>query len=260
MRTLSATKMGRFFRKHDRLVSSFSLLILLGTFLAKEYFRDDYKDRASAIESADAMFSTREQIAEIQSAVNALLSRLPAPKGHPPPPSRLTAEQRREVKESLKRMGLYPLPKPTEVVPGDDDLGAMNEVKRRCWFLIDTLPDNEEMEKHIKEIDKQLQAVDYGWIEIQLAAQRGEQIRERNTSLIQQTLQHPESPAVEVAASSRQQYHASYSPDGSRIVFASRLGGPAGIWVGNDDGSNLVEISNPSFESASPEWSPDWPR
>ena len=70
-------------------------------------------------------------------------------------------------------------------------------------------------------------------------------------------LQHPESPAVEVAPSSRQQCCASYSPDGSRIVFASYRGGPAGVWVGNEDGSNLVEISNPAYESGSPQWSPD---
>jgi Tol biopolymer transport system component len=78
-----------------------------------------------------------------------------------------------------------------------------------------------------------------------------------SVSIWRKDLQHPESPAVEVAPSSRQQFHASYSPDGSRIVFASRRGGPAGIWVGNNDGSNLVEISNPSYESGSPEWSPD---
>jgi Tol biopolymer transport system component/DNA-binding winged helix-turn-helix (wHTH) protein len=78
-----------------------------------------------------------------------------------------------------------------------------------------------------------------------------------NTNIWRKDLQHPQSPAVEVAPSSRQQFHASYSSDGSRIVFASRRGGPLGIWIGNDDGSNLVEISNPADESGSPEWSPD---
>jgi Tol biopolymer transport system component len=30
-----------------------------------------------------------------------------------------------------------------------------------------------------------------------------------------------------------------------------------GVWIGNDDGSNLVQISNPAQESGSPQWSPD---
>jgi hypothetical protein len=33
-------------------------------------------------------------------------------------------------------------------------------LKSRTWFLIDALPNNEEMEKHIREVDKRIGAVD----------------------------------------------------------------------------------------------------
>jgi Tol biopolymer transport system component len=70
-------------------------------------------------------------------------------------------------------------------------------------------------------------------------------------------LLHPESPAVELMPSSRAQTDAQYSPDGKRIVFASFRSGIQGIWISADDGSNLVQISNPHDESGSPQWSPD---
>lgn len=70
-------------------------------------------------------------------------------------------------------------------------------------------------------------------------------------------LLHPESPAVELMPSSRAQCDAQYSPDGKRIVFASWRSGIQGVWISADDGSNLVQISNPNEESGSPQWSPD---
>jgi Tol biopolymer transport system component/DNA-binding winged helix-turn-helix (wHTH) protein len=70
-------------------------------------------------------------------------------------------------------------------------------------------------------------------------------------------LLHPESPAVELIPSSRLQFDAQYSPDGKRIAFASLRSGKEGVWVSSDDGSNLVQISNPHDESGSPQWSPD---
>jgi len=68
---------------------------------------------------------------------------------------------------------------------------------------------------------------------------------------------HPESPAVELIPSSRAQWDAQYSPDGKRIAFASLRSGVQGVWISNEDGSNLVQISNPAQPSGSPQWSPD---
>ena len=69
-------------------------------------------------------------------------------------------------------------------------------------------------------------------------------------------LLHPEAPAVDLIPSSRTQWNAQYSPDGKRIVFASLRSG-SGVWISDDDGSDLVQISNPQDESGSPHWSPD---
>jgi Tol biopolymer transport system component/DNA-binding winged helix-turn-helix (wHTH) protein len=70
-------------------------------------------------------------------------------------------------------------------------------------------------------------------------------------------LLHPESPPVEFIPSSRVQWDAQYSPDGKRIAFASYRSGLPGVWISNEDGSNLVQISNPAQPSGSPQWSPD---
>lgn len=70
-------------------------------------------------------------------------------------------------------------------------------------------------------------------------------------------LTHPESPPIELVPSSQAQWDAQYSPDGKRIVFASLRTGVQGVWISDDDGSNLVQISNPAQPSGSPQWSPD---
>jgi Tol biopolymer transport system component/DNA-binding winged helix-turn-helix (wHTH) protein len=70
-------------------------------------------------------------------------------------------------------------------------------------------------------------------------------------------LLHPEAPALELIPSSRSQFDAQYSPDGKRIVFNSERSGVQAVWISSDDGSNLVEVSNPADESGSPQWSPD---
>ena len=78
-----------------------------------------------------------------------------------------------------------------------------------------------------------------------------------NANIWRRDLLHPEAPAVELIPSSRAQYDAQYSPDGKRIAFASLRSGLQGVWISNEDGSNLVQISNPAYMGGSPEWSPD---
>ena len=78
-----------------------------------------------------------------------------------------------------------------------------------------------------------------------------------STNIWRRDLLHPEAPAVEPIPSSRGQFDAQYSPDGKRIAFASIRSGMQGVWISNDDGSNLVQISNPNYASGSPQWSPD---
>ena len=77
------------------------------------------------------------------------------------------------------------------------------------------------------------------------------------SSIWRRDLLHPESPAVELIPSSRDQFDAQYAPDGKRIAFASLRSGLLGVWISNEDGSNLVQISNPRYRSGSPQWSPD---
>jgi Tol biopolymer transport system component len=78
-----------------------------------------------------------------------------------------------------------------------------------------------------------------------------------SSNIWRRDLLHPESPAVELTPSSRAQFDAQYSPDGKRIAFASGRSGVQGVWVSNEDGSNLVQISPPTQQSGSPQWSPD---
>ncbi|MGC1298858.1 MAG: winged helix-turn-helix domain-containing protein [Alloacidobacterium sp.] len=76
-------------------------------------------------------------------------------------------------------------------------------------------------------------------------------------SIWRRDLLHPEAPAVELIPSSREQWDAQYSPDGKRIAFTSLRSGALGVWISNEDGSNLVQISNSGQPSGSLQWSPD---
>jgi len=78
-----------------------------------------------------------------------------------------------------------------------------------------------------------------------------------NSTIWRRDLLQPKSPAVELIPSSRAQWDAQYSPDGKHIAFASVRSGLQGVWISGDDGTNLVQISNPNYVSGSPQWSPD---
>jgi Tol biopolymer transport system component/DNA-binding winged helix-turn-helix (wHTH) protein len=75
-------------------------------------------------------------------------------------------------------------------------------------------------------------------------------------SIWRRDLLHTEAPAVELIRSSRPQYDAQYSPDEKHIAFASTRSGEMGVWISYEDGSNLVQISDPRSASGSPQWSP----
>jgi Tol biopolymer transport system component len=78
-----------------------------------------------------------------------------------------------------------------------------------------------------------------------------------SSTIWRKDLLHPEAPAIELIPSSRIQSEAKYSPDGRRIAFSSLRSGVMGVWISDEDGSNLVQISDPNFMSGSAEWSPD---
>jgi Tol biopolymer transport system component len=48
-----------------------------------------------------------------------------------------------------------------------------------------------------------------------------------------------------------------WSPDGSKIAFASERTGNVDIWVMNNDGTDLVDLTNNEAKDHSPAWSPD---
>lgn len=65
------------------------------------------------------------------------------------------------------------------------------------------------------------------------------------------------SPAVKLIASTLKDGSPEYSPDGSRVAFASDRSGHAEIWVCNSDGSGLVQLTTLELFSGSPQWFPD---
>jgi Tol biopolymer transport system component len=68
-------------------------------------------------------------------------------------------------------------------------------------------------------------------------------------------------PAVQLIASTRDEESAQYSPDGKRIAFESKSGGPQGIWISDADGSHAVELfSRAGAACGTPRWSPDGQR
>lgn len=59
-------------------------------------------------------------------------------------------------------------------------------------------------------------------------------------------------------ASTRDEYDASYSPDGRRILFLSKRSGSNEIWIANADGSSAWQLTNLQTSFIGwPHWSPD---
>ena len=65
-------------------------------------------------------------------------------------------------------------------------------------------------------------------------------------------------PPSTFASSSRREANPRYSPDGSRVAFASSRSGVSEIWVCDADGSNSVQLTSfGETHSGSPRWTPD---
>jgi Tol biopolymer transport system component len=64
-------------------------------------------------------------------------------------------------------------------------------------------------------------------------------------------------PPVKLIASTRADYNAQYSTDGSRVAFSSDRSGNSEIWVCNGDGSNPVQLTSLESHSGTPRWFPD---
>ncbi len=62
---------------------------------------------------------------------------------------------------------------------------------------------------------------------------------------------------TKLIASTWQDNAPQYSPDGSRIAFASDRSGSFEIWVANADGSGVVQLTSSGGHAGTPRWSPD---
>ena len=67
-------------------------------------------------------------------------------------------------------------------------------------------------------------------------------------------------PPMKLIASTRWDSSAQYSPDGSKIAFASQRTGHNEVWVCNADNSNPVQVTSLESSSGSPGWFPDGKR
>jgi Tol biopolymer transport system component/DNA-binding winged helix-turn-helix (wHTH) protein len=68
----------------------------------------------------------------------------------------------------------------------------------------------------------------------------------------------PNGVPVRVVASSRDQLQPQISADGKRIAFVSQRSGNMEVWVANNDGSNLAQLSSfGATVTGTPRWAPD---
>jgi TolB protein len=70
----------------------------------------------------------------------------------------------------------------------------------------------------------------------------------------------PGGPAVQLTSGPAWDGYPRFSPDGTRLVFASDRSGALALWTMNTDGTGLRRITRNALHSALPEWSPDGTR
>jgi Tol biopolymer transport system component len=59
------------------------------------------------------------------------------------------------------------------------------------------------------------------------------------------------------ASSTKWEWLPSFSPDGRRIAFSSDRSGASEIWLCNNDGSSLIQLTTTASDSGKPSWSPN---
>jgi Tol biopolymer transport system component/DNA-binding winged helix-turn-helix (wHTH) protein len=74
--------------------------------------------------------------------------------------------------------------------------------------------------------------------------------------LLQADLLDPRKRVTPILESSKDENHASYSPDGKHVAFCSNRSGTWAVWIGDADGSNLTMVSR-GEDVGPPRWSPD---
>lgn len=67
----------------------------------------------------------------------------------------------------------------------------------------------------------------------------------------------PDSPSKKIIASSRAEHSPNFSPDGTKIVFASDRTGSFQIWLADADGKNQRQLTDSENPAGSPRFSPD---
>ena len=110
--------------------------------------------------------------------------------------------------------------------------------------------------------DGSLRKLPFGDSSLPAISRKGDKLaytaRSFNTNIWRKDLLHPQSAAVKLIPSTRQQINPQYSPDGSHIAFESTRAGIQEIWISDADGAHLVQVSNfKNPQTGSPHWSPD---
>jgi Tol biopolymer transport system component len=78
-----------------------------------------------------------------------------------------------------------------------------------------------------------------------------------NTGLWRADLRDPHAPPARLIGSARSDSQPEYSPDGTRVVFASDRSGKLELWTAGADGSSPLQITTQATFPTVPRWSPD---